>query len=418
MLTQGTSRIMPDRMVRTANYRRVLLNRKGKVDCKALYRTIMRLEKPLRRSKARRHRFIRQLFTAACNPEIDYNTIVHWLKANYKISVTVVEVRQLVLYSGIFGETDDVNPPNSIVRYVLKHCVMSVPRLHMFKRWCKDVKRLEKFPEEKDRSRGYFSTAYRDDETCTIQSLIQDFQTYDDMDDDEKGDIFDDGDDDQSVDSVSVEEISMKDKLKKGIRNVITLNKIGFMTAGLRQKEKPAYVPRRKTGNANLYSNNVNNTPEFNKFIANLNKGDTPSASDTLMKEPDELDIRFNQRARCTDSMFVKNSYRKMKEDAAPVETEPEVDVDIIIDIMKDSIQEKSSHSKKQVTTQPTARQSMAVLMFNQSAKFKKKPGAVQPMNTTTANKRCSISIPGTSRNSSVDYGGNILGISNHNSPY
>lgn len=373
ILTHGASRVMPDRVHRTENYRRVLLNRKGKVDCKVLYRTIMRLEKPLRRSKTKRHKFIRHLFTAACNPEIDYNTIVDWLKDNYKVCVTVAEVRQLVLYCGIFGNTDNVLPRNENVRSVLKHCVMSVPRLHMYKRWCKDVKRLEKFPEEKDRARGYFATGNRDDETCTIKSLLQDFQTYDDFDEDEKEDAFDEGDDDHSVDSE--EEISMKEKFRKGVKSVMNLNKIGFLSAGFRKRAKPAYIPRRKIGNANVYTN-PKSTPEFNKFIANLDRGDSPNVKGILAKEHDELDIKFKQRARCTDSLVVKESYRKMKSGPIVVETVPEVDVDIMIDIMKESMQQQgiSPKSKKQIAIQPPqARQSMAILMFNQSSKSKKK---------------------------------------------
>ena len=245
-LNFGTdSSVVPDRTVRTKNYRRTLLNRKGRVDCKVLYRTIMKLEKPLRRSKSARHRFVRILFQAACDPQYDYDAIVQWLKANLRMCLTPVEVRQLVLYSGIFGNTDE-SPSKTQVQYVLKHCVMSVPRLHMYKKWCKDIKRLEKFPHELDRAKGYFASTV-DDETCTIQSLINDFQAYDDAcsTNDRDDGIDEEEDDDNSIESLP-EKVKLADKFKSGIRNVMTLNKIGFMTAAM--KKEKAYNSQRRRG--------------------------------------------------------------------------------------------------------------------------------------------------------------------------
>jgi hypothetical protein len=334
----------------------------------------MRLEKPLRRSKTMRHRFIRSLFQAACDPEVDYNTIVRWLKLNYKVCVTVAEVRQLVLYCGLFGQTDSLLPMKETVRYVLKHCVMSVPRLHMFKRWCKDVKRLERCPDLNDRSKGYFSSANRDDETCTIQSLIEDFQSYDDMDSEVKGDTIV-NDDDDSVDSASMEEVKLADKLKKGIRSIMTLNKLGFM-ANQKKKEKP-YVHRRKRGNANVYALGGTNQPEFNKFIASLNKGGDPKediAKGVIAKDLDDLENKFQRRARCTDSLFVKK-IASGNPNSVPVETEPEVDVDIILDIMKETMGgggQGSSPQHNSSSKNPPLRQSMAVMVFNQNHREKK----------------------------------------------
>ena len=188
----------------------------------------MRLEKPLRQSKTKRHRFIRKIYQTACEPGIEYNDIKKWLKTNFFVCVTVAEIRQLVLYCGLFGETAYVSPPNATVRSVLKNCVMSVPRLHLFKRWCMDVKRLESCPHDrKEGAKGYFAPqAGRDDETCTIQSLIDDFQSYDKewSDDDQENE---DAGDDHSVETEHEEVVVMSpgDKLRRGIRKVMRMTK-------------------------------------------------------------------------------------------------------------------------------------------------------------------------------------------------
>mmetsp|Transcript_6383 Transcript_6383/g.10459 ORF Transcript_6383/g.10459 Transcript_6383/m.10459 type:complete len:440 (+) Transcript_6383:50-1369(+) len=382
LFTRKSCRIAPDRVVRTNNYRRLLLNRKGKIDCKVLYRTIMRLEKPLRRSRTLRHRFIRLLYQAACDPSIDYNTINSWLKTNYHVFITVVEVRQLVLYSGLFGDTGAVSPPNATVRYVLKHCVMSVPRLHLFKRWCVDVKRLQSSPDSKEVAKGYFAPANRDDETCTIQSLIDDFQAYDNMD---SSDDEEEVGDDHSTESVEDPQMTPGDKLRRGIRNVMKMNLFGGIVDNMKKKgsEEKQYVRQRKGGAANVYTLDANK-PEFNKFIAELNKGNaTPDVKTLSMpKEMTDADVNFSQRQRCTDTLIVK---RAMNTPALKIgDSEPGVDVEVIMDIIKELHEaeinpdkvpikgRKASRSasggggQRKSVVVPKMRQSMAMLSFKQ----------------------------------------------------
>jgi hypothetical protein len=349
----------------------------------------MRLEKPLRKSKSRRHRFIRLIYQAACDPTVEYTTIVTWLKNNYKVCVTVAEVRQLVLYSGLFGSTDSMSPPISVVRYVLKHCVMSVPRLHMFKKWCVDVKRLESSPDNKDRSKGYFAPGSRDDDSCTIQSLIQDFQSYENMDGSDNG-----GEDEHSVESEHEESVkSPGDKFRSAIRQVMAMNLFGGLAENLKKKELlKQYGHERKRGAANLYSLSAD-SPEFNKFIAELDKGNV-NAKVSLTKEMDERDINFNQRMRCTDTMLVKKVMS-----TAPVSTSDKesmgVDVDIIMDIINELHEAEinsgngvKSSGKRASIVMPRMKQSLAMMTFKQQSKASKRTTPTTDLLSATNNSR------------------------------
>lgn len=333
------------RIDRAKNYRRLLLYRSGNVECKLLYRAMTKIEKPLRRDKVRRQDFVLMLYRAACDPSIDYMTVVKWLKDTYRLCLSEAEVRQLVLYCGIFGPTDNVKPSSRARRYVLKNCVMSVPRLHMFKRWCKDVKRLESCPRG-DRNKGFFASKPGDDDTSTIHSFIEDFQSYD-MDG-----VEDDPDDDCSLESTE-ETIKPVDRLKKSIKSVMALNALGSLA---HKKPKYKYIHRRKKANPNVYSYD-DMKPEFNKFISRLGRG--TSREEVHERKDEEVDVRYTRRSRITDALFLNKSKPK----PPPSDTERE-ERDIA------AISERSGSLERKLKKTPSKpRMSMAVITFKRNSK-------------------------------------------------
>jgi hypothetical protein len=193
------------------------------------------------------------------------------------------------------------------------------------------------------------------------------------------------------------------DKLRRGIRKIMHMNLFGgFLDLVSEQKAnvgKAAYVPQRKRGAANVYSLSEDK-PEFNKFVTDLNKGIDPStvpaAATTVIKdsteESDSSVVNAPKKMRCTDSILVKNAFNKKPESTS---TEPEVDVDIMIDIMKElqvaKLQDRKPQQKtrrKSSVLNPPLKQSMAILSFKQQSKASKltrRSSLLRPLDTATA---------------------------------
>jgi hypothetical protein len=109
----------------------------------------MKIEIPLRGHKMTRlrHMFIKLIFEAACSPEPDYEAIIGFIKEHLGLYISLSDARQLALYAFLFGNTDIYSVPTTQDFYhVIKHCPISVPSFVNFKKWSKDVKRLENKP--------------------------------------------------------------------------------------------------------------------------------------------------------------------------------------------------------------------------------------------------------------------------------
>jgi hypothetical protein len=135
-----------DRRGRQLNYKKTQINSVQHIECRCLYRVLMKIEIPFRgvQKKNLRHRFIKLLYETARSREPNYTAIIAYIQQHLGLYISLMDTRQLVLYSALFGTTDHSNDPTNeeIVR-VIKRCPLTVPPFVNFKRWSKDVKRLE-----------------------------------------------------------------------------------------------------------------------------------------------------------------------------------------------------------------------------------------------------------------------------------
>lgn len=138
-----------DRRERRLNYEKTQVNSVHHIECRCLYRVLMKIELPFRgpRMKNLRHRFIRLLYETACSHQMGYTSIIDFVKLHLGLYISLTDSRQLVLYSAIFGPThahDFFSPPShEDIRRVINSCPLSVPPFVHFKKWSADVKELE-----------------------------------------------------------------------------------------------------------------------------------------------------------------------------------------------------------------------------------------------------------------------------------
>lgn len=138
-----------DRRDRQLNYKKAVVSSVHTIDCRCLYKILMKLEIPFRgtQMKSIRHRFIRLLFENSCRLSPDYEMIIGYIRDNLGRYISLHDSRQLVLYCSLFGSTQFfTSPTNEEILRVIKSCPLSVPPFVNFKRWSRDVKRLESHP--------------------------------------------------------------------------------------------------------------------------------------------------------------------------------------------------------------------------------------------------------------------------------
>lgn len=113
----------------------------------------MKIEIPFRgiAMKNLRHRFIKLLYENACKVEPDYTKLIHFVKVHIGLCISLPDTRQLVLYSSLFGVTENFCAPNAEdTLRVIKSCPLAVPPFINFKKWSRDVKRMEGNPLSAD----------------------------------------------------------------------------------------------------------------------------------------------------------------------------------------------------------------------------------------------------------------------------
>ena len=109
----------------------------------------MKIEIPFRgaQKKSLRHRFVKLLYEAARSREPNYTAIIRYVQQHLGLYVSLIDTRQLVLYSALFGATDYFNSPtNEEILHIIHSCPLTVPPFIHFKKWSRDVKRLENNP--------------------------------------------------------------------------------------------------------------------------------------------------------------------------------------------------------------------------------------------------------------------------------
>lgn len=245
----------------------------------------MKIELPLRsaENKNNRHRLIQKLYSAACNPETQYHEIVECIRTEIGLHISLGDVRQLVLYSGLFGPTDIAIPSKKDMQHVIKKCLIAVPRITHYKKWCKDVKWLENNRLSAGMTKGYFANC-GESECISIMSLIEDFQEYDEQNGDDVSEVWS-GDEEDTVTST----LPKRDLLalfRSTVKVIINLTRfMGSMRDGKLEKIAAARRSRaqskRKKGVPNIYERR--DKADYNKLVFALGKGG------------DDLDLAVNE---------------------------------------------------------------------------------------------------------------------------
>lgn len=167
---------------RTELYKRLLVDSVSRVHCPTLYRALCKLEKAFRDNRKARYACAKMLYLAAVRGEFDSDDIQEHLRNHLSIFVSSAESRQLVLYGGLFSShnlgtakiiVDEIkaapdmdaaaatasaaaNAFQEDMRMCVKGMQLSVPPLYCYKKWCKDVKKLE---SQRYLSSGFFSVS-------------------------------------------------------------------------------------------------------------------------------------------------------------------------------------------------------------------------------------------------------------------
>mmetsp|Transcript_4020 Transcript_4020/g.7312 ORF Transcript_4020/g.7312 Transcript_4020/m.7312 type:complete len:339 (+) Transcript_4020:152-1168(+) len=173
------------RRERQLNYKKGVVSSVHHIECRLLYRVLMKIEIPFRglKMKSNRHRFIKLLYENACSSSPDYESIIGFIKQNLGLYISLHDARQLLLYTALFGKRSEIFgiPPLEDTLRVIKTCPLSVPPFINFKKWSKDVKRLESRPvSDVTKLPGYFSHIGSGGTECvSILSLKEDFREFD-----------------------------------------------------------------------------------------------------------------------------------------------------------------------------------------------------------------------------------------------
>ena len=142
-----------DRRERQINYKKTIASTVHRINCRCLYRVLMKIEIPFRGAnmKTIRHRFIKILYENSFKDDPDYAGLITFIKQHLGLYVSIFDVRQLVLYSALFGDRNKLTPPsNNEIREVIKRCPLAVPPFTFYNKWSKDLKKLEKKPFSED----------------------------------------------------------------------------------------------------------------------------------------------------------------------------------------------------------------------------------------------------------------------------
>ena len=140
-------------------YKRLIIDAVQTINCPILYRTLLKLEKTFQQNERAKLRFAKMVFLSACQGDQDYDPLVDFLKLQMGVCISLAECRQLVLYSGLFGDTSSSNPSKENMKQAVTSMHLHVPQLFYYHKWCRDVKRLETKMHKP--TTGYFSNKWK-----------------------------------------------------------------------------------------------------------------------------------------------------------------------------------------------------------------------------------------------------------------
>lgn len=164
-LTQHHSTLSP---THREVYKRLIIDAVQTINCPILYRTLLKLEKAFQPDQRTKQRFAKMVYLSACQGDQDYDPLVDFLKSQMGVCISLAECRQLVLYSGLFGDTSSPNPPKENMKQVVTNMHLHVPQLFYYHKWCRDVKRLETKMHKP--TTGYFSNKWKNSNNSNLIS--------------------------------------------------------------------------------------------------------------------------------------------------------------------------------------------------------------------------------------------------------
>jgi len=255
----------------------LLVNSVNTINCAILYRALMKVERAVGDNKRAKHILARLVYTESCAPEHNYDNILAHLKEHMGVFLSIPEARQLVLYAGLFAPTDTSPPKRDDVILVCKKMQMRVPPLFYYKRWCRDVKRLE---ANRGHTTGYFSSNKRHHNACDVSEtvsvislestnnevcneIVPNLTASKTMDDDD--------DEDYPLPPKPKPKLGFKSKFKQvamGVMATLPSDTLGDIAAYDESRG-------RKKGFPNVYL--AGDSPEYNKLVGYLSRGEMVS---------------------------------------------------------------------------------------------------------------------------------------------